>query len=88
MKYLNSIYYIFQNELVKSASPDEPTNSPKRERELQEEIKRLENEVKEKNSAINDLNEKLMQRLDECQVLREENETARENLNLSSEREV
>ena len=44
--------------------------------------------MKDKNSAINDLNEKLMQRIDECQVLQEENEIAKENLHCRSDHEV
>jgi hypothetical protein len=44
--------------------------------------------MKDKNSAINDLNEKLMQSINECQVLREENEIAKESLLLTSDREV
>lgn len=44
--------------------------------------------MKDKDSAISDLNEKLMERLNECQVLREENETARKNINMSSDLEV
>jgi hypothetical protein len=44
--------------------------------------------MKDKDSAINDLNEKLMKRMNECQVLREENATARESLHLSTDREV
>ena len=62
-----------------------PTKPASGERELHDEIKRLENEVKEKDSAINDLNEKLMERLKECQVLREENEAVKESLDLSNE---
>ena len=44
--------------------------------------------MKDKNSAINDLNEKLMQRLNECQVLQEENEIAKQHLHLPSDHEV
>ena len=44
--------------------------------------------MKDKDSAINDVNEKLMKRMNECQVLREENAAARESLHLSTDREV
>ena len=44
--------------------------------------------MKDKDSAINDLNEKLMERLNECQVLREENEAARKNISMSTDLEV
>ena len=77
-------YYV-QNESVKPASQGQET---KQEHELQDEIKKLESEVKDKDSAINDLNEKLMERLNECRVLREENETARKNINMSSDLQV
>lgn len=64
------------------------SNTPKREHDLLEEIQKLDNEVKDKHSAINDLNEKLMERMNECQILREENKAAMENINFSTDEGV